>query len=347
MNVLLVVGTRPEAIKLAPVYHALVRAGVNCRVCMTGQHREMASEPLSLFGIEPVYKLNIEHRDQSLHLIAAGVLSGLYWVIANAQPDWIVVQGDTTSALAGAMAGFYSGIQVAHIEAGLRTGDRYAPYPEEANRRAITQFTNLHLAPTERARHNLEAEGISSGVHVTGNTVVDALEILRERVVPAEGRYILVTAHRRENHARVLQICSAVRRLAEEMEIIFSVHPNPAVRAQVNEQLEGVHNVRLLDPVIYLDFLGLMAGATLILTDSGGIQEEAPSFGVPVVVLREVTERPEAIESGFAKLAGTDPERICETAHEMLQIGQLGGRASPFGDGRAAERIARILVDCE
>ena len=343
MNVLLVIGTRPEAIKLAPVYHALRDTGMQVTTCCTGQHRELAQTPLTLFGIEPDVWLRPKRKSGSMHSMAADTLDGLRRVIARAKPDWIIVQGDTTSTLAGAMAGYYSGVRVAHVEAGLRSGDRFAPYPEEANRRAVAAFADLHLAPTDSAWRHLRAEGIRANVFVTGNTVVDALEMLRSQIKPAAGRYALVTAHRRENHAHISRICEALARLAEEIEVVVSVHPNPMVRLRMSAGMAGVENVRLLEPVPYLDWLGLMAGAQVILTDSGGIQEEAPSFGVPVVVLRNVTERPEAVEAGFARLAGTDPERIYQAAHEMLDKGRVTG-ANPFGDGKAAERIARILT---
>lgn len=433
-KVLVVMGTRPEVIKLAPVVEALKRPEkasserparsrkpadrFRTIICLTGQHREMVEPFLKIFGLKPDYDLRVMVPNQHLSELTGRVLAGMKKVLEAEKPDWLLVQGDTTSAMAAALAAFYQKIKIGHVEAGLRTDDKYNPFPEEINRRLISHLADLHFAPTELARQNLLAEGVRpENIFVTGNTVVDALKMILKRTgredeevkknrAPGEGKIIrikemgetepkrgesagrksgagercnansgsglnpaeetlsfdqvkkikkliLVTAHRRESFGPGLEgICRAILEIVgrvKEAEVIFPVHLNPAVRKTVLSRLKGHKRIHLVEPLDYVTFVHLMRRASLILTDSGGIQEEAPSLGVPVVVMRETTERPEAIKAGVAWLAGTDPEKITRLAVRLLKKVEDGefrrglSRRNPFGDGRAGLRISRLL----
>lgn len=407
-KILVVMGTRPEVIKLAPVVEALKNynrtsakkgelAAFKTIICLTGQHREMVEPFLRIFGLKPDHDLRVMVPNQHLAELTGRVLAGMKKVLEEEKPDWLLVQGDTTSAMAAALAAFYHKIKIGHVEAGLRTDDKYNPFPEEINRRLISHLADLHFAPTELARKNLLAEGIKpERIFVTGNTVVDALKMILKKTekeaaggarsleiypIKEEGagdlkdaagterkalreklpldrikkikKLILVTAHRRESFGSGLEeICQAILRIVEsvrEAEVIFPVHLNPAVRKTVLARLRGHERIHLVEPVDYVTFVHLMRRASLILTDSGGIQEEAPSLGVPVVVMRETTERPEAIKAGVAWLAGTSPEKIVSLALRLLKKVESGEfrrglrSRNPFGDGRAALRIVRLL----
>jgi len=364
MKTLTILGTRPEAIKLAPVIEALEREPeIVSRVCVTAQHRELLDPLLELFDIKPDYDLDLMRPDQCLVELAADALKALKGVIEAERPDWVIVQGDTTTALAAALCAYYLGVSVAHVEAGLRSGNRYKPFPEEMDRRLIDHLSDLCFAPTERAAKNLLGEGISPArVHITGNTVVDVLfKVIRhprfcEAELPinlsGDKRLILVTGHRRESFGPPLeQICRAVAKLAEknkDVEIVFPVHLNPKVQRQVYLLLGGVERVHLIGPVLdYFSFVKLMEHSYLILTDSGGIQEEAPSLGKPVLIMRDATERPEVVELGLAKLVGTSAESIAYEAQRLLDDPEayeaMCAGISPYGDGRAAERIISVL----
>ena len=440
IKVLVVFGTRPEVIKLAPVIEALRQpAGLDTRnvddanavafepvICFTGQHREMVEPFLEIFDLKPDYDLHVMQENQPLAGLTARLLVRLDKVLEAEAPDWVIVQGDTTTALAASLAAFYRQIKVGHVEAGLRTEDKYNPFPEEINRRLISHLADLHFAPTPRARENLVREGLNRlAISVTGNTVVDALhmilkkteepgwseklkgkikEIKRGDLTPGKSvatgitfwldailergrtagaksapaaltaassasqaaaaststpspsrptKLILVTAHRRESFGEGMErICQAIRRVVShvpEAEVIFPVHLNPNVRSVVLRHLSGLEHVHLVEPLDYLTFVYLMQQADLILTDSGGIQEEAPSLGVPVIVMRDKTERPEAVEAGVAWLGGTDPEKIERLALTLLKKVESGEfrrglkRRNPFGDGHAAARIVTLL----
>ena len=361
-RVLVVIGTRPEAIKLAPVIRAARAASIDVQVCVTGQHREMLRPILELFDIAPDHDLDLMTPGQTLSRITGAVLEATDRVIEACEPSWVVVQGDTTTALAASLASFYRGVPVAHIEAGLRTDDKRQPFPEEANRRIVDDLADLHFAPTERARSNLLREGRSpTTVSVTGNTGIDALqyalsldyEMARGPLagVPRDRRIVLVTAHRRESFgAGILSICHAIERLVREVDdiqIVYPVHMNPNVRNTVRERLSDHERITLLPPLDYMSLVHLMRASTLILTDSGGIQEEAPTLGRPVLVLRDVTERPEAVEAGCARLVGTNESRIVLEARRLLEDAAAYRRmahvANPFGDGHASERIVDTL----
>ena len=321
---------------------------------MTAQHRQMLDQVLAAFRIEPNFDLNVMAPDQSLLQSTARILEGLEAVFAEVKPDLAVVQGDTTTTLCGALASFYSGVPVAHVEAGLRTGDLQQPFPEELNRVLAGRLARLHFAATEKAAENLRREGIVDGVHVTGNTGIDALLYVRDSLAAAEAatgkRLILVTAHRRESFGPGFErICEALARIAArgDVRIVYPVHPNPKVRAAVERNLGGHENISLIEPLDYVPFVELMQQAYLILTDSGGIQEEAPSLGKPVLVLREKTERPEAVTAGTVKLVGTDVEKIvAETARlldDAAEYRRMSQRHNPYGDGHACERIELVL----
>ena len=371
MKLLFVFGTRPEAIKLAPVVRELsARPNFHCKLCVTGQHRELLVQVLDLFGLRPDWNLKIMRPDQDLPYLTGAALSGVAGVLASWQPDRVIVQGDTTTTFAGALAAFYQRIPVAHVEAGLRTDNIYAPWPEEVNRRLIGQVADLHFAPTPRARDNLLREGIDPGrIFVTGNTGIDALlwvsalldgrTELRARVEKildgrfADGkRVILMTGHRRESFdGGLARICRAMARIAlrEDVAIVFPVHPNPNVR-RATEPLHRHDNVLLVDPVDYPELVFLLKRCHFVVTDSGGIQEEAPSFGKPVLVTRDTTERPEAMEHGLAKLVGTDERRLFDEMQALLDDPQAYRRMSrvenPYGDGFASHRIAvRLAAD--
>lgn len=368
-RVLLVFGTRPEAIKMAPVVRALsASSSFDCRVCVTGQHREMLDQVLQLFAVEPHHDLAIMRSRQDLTDVTCGVLDGLRNVLAIEQPDWILVHGDTTTTFAAALAAYYCRIAVGHVEAGLRTGNRYSPWPEEMNRRLAGALTELHLAPTASARENLLRENVADDhIEVTGNTVVDALltVVTRLRSEPAlraeaergfefldsERRVIVVTGHRRESFGQGFRnLCEALRRLADrgDVSIVYPVHLNPHVQKPVRETLGAHPRVHLLEPMDYLPFVALLDRAYLIITDSGGIQEEAPSLGKPVLVTRETTERPEAVAAGTVRLVGTDVEAIVAETARLLDEAEWYQKMSrahnPYGDGKAANRIVDRLI---
>jgi UDP-N-acetylglucosamine 2-epimerase (non-hydrolysing) len=369
-EVLVVFGTRPEAIKLAPLIHELRRQpSFHVRVCVTGQHREMLAQVLRLFAIVPDVDLDVMKSDQDLAEVAAAILRDVRAVIHTLRPELVVVQGDTTSAFAAGLAAFYAGVDVAHVEAGLRSGDPAAPWPEEINRRLLSVLTRHHFAPTEDARANLLREGVRpSHVHVTGNTVVDALMLAQARIagddqlrarldagfdfLDVRHRMILVTGHRRESFGPgFASICEALARIArdqDDVEIVYPVHLNPNVRGPVQEALSGNDRIHLIEPVDYDSFVHLMTRSELILTDSGGVQEEASTLGKPVLVMRDTTERPEAVRDGNMRIVGTQSDRI--VAETTLLLNDAGHRASmsnpsrAFGDGKASQRIAEILM---
>ncbi|HUI41568.1 MAG TPA: UDP-N-acetylglucosamine 2-epimerase (non-hydrolyzing) [Terriglobia bacterium] len=368
LRVLSVFGTRPEAIKLAPVIAELRRRpGVVSRVCVTAQHRQMLDQVLSLFQISPDSDLDLMEANQTPSQVAASALLGLESVLAGERPDWVLVQGDTTTAAAAALAAFYARARVGHVEAGLRSHDKWRPFPEEINRRVAGVIADLHFAPTERARANLLREGVSEDqVVVTGNTVIDALRWVQAQpwaprslgdaaraLEDANARLILVTAHRRENFGEPIErICEALQELSarygDAVRILYPVHPNPSIREPVHRLLGGIRNVVLTAPLDYLALVQVMKRSYLVLTDSGGIQEEAPALGVPVLVLREVTERPEAVECGTVRLVGSAKDRIVSEAARLLDDPREHERraqaVNPYGDGHAAERIGRALA---
>ena len=366
LKVLSIFGTRPEAIKLAPVLQALRAAPqeFESRVCVTGQHRQLLDQVLHLFDIRPDYDLKVMQPDQSLAELTARLLTGLAPVLAREKPDWVLIQGDTTTTLCAALAAYYQRVPVAHVEAGLRSHNPWHPYPEEFNRRLADALSTLHLAPTEGARENLLRESIPDArIRVTGNTVIDALLEVAARPYdfargPLAGlpldsrRIVLVTTHRRESFGAPLRaLCRAIRQLAEryprDVEIVLPVHLNPNVQKPVREELGGSANIALLEPLDYEPLVHLMKRATLILTDSGGLQEEAPSLGVPVLVLRQVTERPEGVEAGAARVVGTDTETIVAAAVQLLDNPEEHRRMAqvrnPYGDGQASPRILEAL----
>ncbi len=357
---------------MAPVVRALHAAdGFESRICVTAQHRGMLDQMLELFELEPDHDLDLMRERQTLSALTARALTGIAGVLDAERPDVVLVQGDTTTTLAGALAAFYAGIPCGHVEAGLRTGDLAAPFPEEANRLLADRLASFYFVPTERCAKALADEGVPpERVWLTGNTVVDALLLVRDRVnrtplaedreafgsaysaVAGEAPLVLVTGHRRENFgAGFRRICKALRTLAEkhpEVEIVYPVHLNPQVQEPVRRTLSAVPNVHLLEPLAYPPFVRLMDRCSFILTDSGGVQEEAPALGKPVLVMRQVTERPEGVEAGTARLVGTDPERIVAEAERLLTdraaYRQMSRAHNPFGDGRAGERIARALA---
>lgn len=361
-RILISIGTRPELIKLAPVIHALRarQEAHEARVVFTAQHRELLDTAAKIFGVRPDHDLDVMVPDQGLSALTARLTSRLGALIEEERPDLIVGQGDTTSALCTALAAYYAGVPFAHVEAGLRSGDLSRPWPEEGNRRAIGALARWHFAPTAQARLNLLQEGVAvERVILTGNTVIDALEHVAEHPdtrLPAgldvDGPLVLITLHRREIHgAPLLGILRALRvlaRLHPEVTFVFPVHPNPQVLAPARRALSDIANVRLLPPLPYTEFVGLMRCAQLVLTDSGGVQEEAPALGVPLLVLRDVTERAEGVEAGAAQLVGTDPEKIVSAAHILLSnrraADAMRAAPNPYGDGRAAARIAEVLL---
>ncbi len=367
-KVLVVFGTRPEAIKMAPVVKGLKRAeGFDTRVCLTGQHREMLDQVMKIFGLTADFDLEVMSSNQTLTGLTCKVLQGMQDVFAQWKPDCVLVQGDTTTVFAAALAAFYEKIDVGHVEAGLRTGCRYSPFPEEMNRCLASRLSMLHFAPTELAKQNLLKENVDiHDVFVTGNTVVDALfdalsyidghEQLPRQFSEKFGflhpqkRLILVTGHRRENFGEgFLDICHAIRELArrESVQIVYPVHLNPNVRKPVNEILKGEKDVHLIEPLDYLSFIYLMRRSYLILTDSGGVQEEAPSLGKPVLVMRDTTERREAVEAGTVVLVGPHRDKIAAYAEKLLDddayYESMARAHNPYGDGRAAGRIVEVL----
>ena len=364
-KVMAVFGTRPEAIKMAPLIKELEKnKGIDCRVVVTAQHREMLDQVLSLFGITPQYDLDIMRRGQDLFDITGRALDGLKGVLAAEKPDLVLVHGDTTTTFAASLAAFYLQIPVGHVEAGLRTRHKYSPFPEEMNRRLTGALADLHFAPTQRARANLLAEGVpEEAVFVTGNTVIDALYAT---VVPDyrfsdpvlsgidfDGcRVLLVTTHRRENLGEPMrEIYRALRDVLEsypDVRVVFPVHKNPAVRRVVEEELGGLFGVYLTEPLEYEPFANLIGKCYLVLSDSGGLQEEAPSLGVPVLVLRDTTERPEAVEAGTVKLVGTSRSKVASAARSLLDdpalYQKMAGAVNPYGDGKASQRIVQAIL---
>jgi UDP-N-acetylglucosamine 2-epimerase (non-hydrolysing) len=365
MKVLSVFGTRPEAIKMAPVVRQLELLGdrVESIVCVTAQHRQMLDQVLNLFDIKPQFDLDLMRENQTLAETTAAILSGLDRVIVEAEPDWVLTQGDTTTAMVGMLAAFYRGVKAGHVEAGLRTWDKRHPFPEEINRKIADGVCDLHFAPTETARANLLKEGIAdSSIHVTGNTVIDALLEVASRPfdwsrgplaeIPRDRRIILVTAHRRESFGMPFRrICEALRLIADrgDVEIVYPVHLNPNVRNVVHELLADCSNVRLIEPLDYLPLVHLMKAAYLVLTDSGGLQEEAPGLAKPVLVMRETTERPEGIAAGTVRLVGTESERIVSEVAKLLddtsEYERMARAVNPYGDGQASMRIVRHLLE--
>ena len=368
MRVLSVFGTRPEAIKMTPVVTALAGApGIDACVCVTAQHRGMLDQVLDLFGIVPDFDLDIMRDNQDLSHITTAVLEGMAGVYDDFQPDRVLVHGDTTTTFAASLAAYYRKIPVGHVEAGLRTGDMYAPYPEEMNRRLTDAITDMFFAPTETARGHLIAEGVDVGrIFVTGNTVIDALlsatamlkddAALRDslkdcfKFLDPDRRMILVTGHRRESFGPGFEaICAALAQLAgrDDAEIVYPVHLNPNVSEPVHRILGDKANIHLMEPLDYLPFVYLMERCHLVLTDSGGIQEEAPSLGKPVLVMRDVTERPEAVEAGTVKLVGTDAGTIVDECARLLDddaaYRAMSRAHNPYGDGKAASRIVEEL----
>ncbi len=366
-TIVVVAGTRPEGIKLAPVVHALRRRrGLETLFVSTGQHREMLQQALAAFALRPDVDLDVMRAGQGLTDVTVATLGRLQPILRELRPAWLVVQGDTTTAMAAALAAFYERIPVAHVEAGLRTNDRYSPFPEELNRRIVDQLSNALFAPTEHAREALLREGFPDArILVTGNTVVDAIHHLRASgatrgrwsggldLEALPGRMLLVTSHRRESFgAGLAAICRALVRIAERHEdvtIVYPVHLNPNVDGPVRAALGGHPRITLLPPVGYVDLAALLERAYLVLTDSGGIQEEAPSYGKPVLVLREVTERPEGVEAGVAAVVGTREDGIVAEASRLLSdraaYDRMATGKNPYGDGRASERIADALVE--
>ncbi len=371
MKILSIFGTRPEAIKMAPVIRLLqADPRFESIVCVTAQHRQMLDQVLELFQIAPDYDLNLMRPNQSLPALTAAALEALDPVLTETRPDWILAQGDTTTVMAAALMAYYHKIRFGHIEAGLRTGDKFAPFPEEINRRLAGVMADRHFAPTDWARQNLLNEGVPpEKISVTGNTVIDALHWAAEQpfdsasllaaglnlpALEAAGRQIvLVTAHRRENFGAPLQaifqaILSLAKRRLGQTEFIYPVHLNPQVQEPAYRILSGQPNIHLIAPLEYLPLVNVLKRATLVLTDSGGLQEEAPGLGVPVLVLREVTERPEGLAAGTVRLVGADPQKIEETALLLLsspaEHAKMARAANPYGDGHAAEHILAALT---
>ncbi len=367
IRVLSIFGTRPEAIKMAPVVKELNRHPdrITNRICVTAQHREMLDQVLDLFDLKPDYDLNLMHPNQTLSELTARVLLGLEPLLAEVRPDWVLVQGDTTTVMAASFVAYYHQIKIGHIEAGLRTGSKYQPYPEEINRRVTDVLADAYFAPTETSRMNLLREGVpAERIILTGNTVIDALNEIGSlpydrqggalSEVPRDRRLILVTAHRRESFGGPFEeLCCALRRIAltypDTVHLVYPVHLNPNVQKPVREILSGLPNVSLMEPLQYLPFVQIMKASTLILTDSGGIQEEAPSFGVPVLVMRDRTERPEGIAAGVARLVGTAEETIVSEACRLLDDPAahraMVDSVNPYGDGHAAEYIVKAILD--
>jgi UDP-N-acetylglucosamine 2-epimerase len=366
LKILSIFGTRPEAVKMAPVVNRLsVTDEVESLVCVTAQHRQMLDQVLDLFSITPDFDLDLMRPDQSLADLTATVIQGLDTIVRDTQPDWVLVQGDTTTVMAAGLLAYYHHVRVGHVEAGLRTGDKWQPFPEEVNRKVTGVVADLHFAPTEQARDNLLHEGVNSeSIVITGNPVIDALYEITERpydfdhpvfqTIPEGRRLILVTAHRRENFGEPMaRIFEALREIAEryreDVHLVYPVHPNPNVHEPAYRALSDIPNLTLTEPLDYLPMTHLMKKAYLVLTDSGGLQEEAPALGTPVLVLRQVTERPEAVQAGTARLVGSDTEKIVSETSKLLDDPEahraMAQAVNPFGDGHAAERIVRSLLD--
>ena len=369
IKILSVFGTRPEAIKIAPIVRLLKEIpGLESRVCVTAQHRQMLDQVLELFQIKPDYDLDLMRENQSLAEISASIFTHLDPILARFQPDWVLVVGDTTTVVITSQLAYYHRIKLGHVEAGLRTHNKWHPFPEELNRRIATVIADLHFAPTEWSKANLLREGVDEkAIRVTGNPVIDALNYVAKQDEPQEiteilnklgmrgstaRRLILVTAHRRENFGQPLEnICYAIKELAtrQDVEIVYPVHLNPNVQEPVNRILKGIPHITLLPPLDYRPMVHLMKHSRLILTDSGGLQEEAPSFGIPVMVLRETTERPEGVEAGTLKLVGTNTSQIVHEATRLLDdptaYAEMAKAANPYGDGRTAERIINAILN--
>ena len=372
LKVLTVFGTRPEAIKMAMVVKNLAsNDNIDAKVCVTAQHREMLDQVLNLFEIKPDYDLDIMTKQQDLYDVTSRILLGLRDILKKEQPDVVLVHGDTTTTLATSLACYYAKVKVGHVEAGLRTGNVYSPWPEEANRKLTGVLTNLHFAPTASSQQNLLREGVPADqIHVTGNTVIDALlevnkmvnerDEVREHILSGlreefdfslDRDFVLITGHRRESFGSGFEnICGAIQTWAQrypDMDFIYPVHLNPNVQEPVNRLLSDCSNVKLIKPLDYLPFVYLMGRSKIILTDSGGIQEEAPSLGKPVLVMRDTTERPEAVDAGTVVLVGTEQDKIVATLSELLDDPQSYAKMSeahnPYGDGKSAERITQIL----
>ena len=366
MKIITIFGTRPEAIKLAPVIAALeATSGVVSRTCVTAQHRGMLDQVLALNNIVPDHDLDLMRPAQTLDAITAALLTGIGDMLDIEKPDRVIVQGDTATAMIGALAAYYRRLPVSHVEAGLRSGDIYRPWPEEVNRRIVSTIADQHFAPTTTAAEALYREGINpASVHVTGNTVIDALLATRAKIAAEPGmtkgldllfsrfrqrRIILVTTHRRENFAAMTSVAEAISALAErrDVAVIFPVHPNPNVAGVMERMLKGRDNIAMIPPQDYTHFVALLDACSFVLTDSGGVQEEAPALGKPVLVMRDTTERPEGVTAGTARLIGTDPRRIVVEAHELLdnqtRYDAMSRAHNPFGDGQASSRIAQIV----
>ncbi len=366
LKVLSIFGTRPEAVKMAPVVNRLsVTDDVESLVCVTAQHRQMLDQVLDLFAITPDFDLDLMRPDQSLADLTAAVIQGLDTIVRDTQPDWVLVQGDTTTVMAAGLLAYYHHVRVGHVEAGLRTGDKWQPFPEEVNRKVTGVVADLHFAPTEQSRDNLLHEGVDAeSIVITGNPVIDALYEIAERpydfdhpvfqAIPEGRRLILVTAHRRENFGEPMErLFEALREIAEhyreDVHLVYPVHPNPNVREPAHKALSDIPNLTLTEPLDYLPMVHLMKKAYLVLTDSGGLQEEAPALGTPVLVLRRVTERPEAVQAGTARLVGSETGKIVSETRKLLDDPEthraMAQAVNPFGDGHAAERIVQALLD--
>ena len=365
-TILMIFGTRPEAIKMAPVYHELRKLNhVNTKICVTGQHRELLEQALNVFDIKPDINLNLMKENQDLLNCTIDILKSIGEILEKIKPNLVLVHGDTTTSMAASLASYYKKIPVGHIEAGLSTFRKYSPYPEEINRRISAYIADIHFAPTQRAKDNLISFGIKKDqIEITGNTVIDALfhildDIKRNKPVFNEfsnidfnKKILLVTAHRRENFGdRLKNICIALKEIAlmhrNNVEIIYPVHPNPNVRGIVNPLLSDISNIKIIEPLSYKPFIYLMSKSYLILTDSGGIQEEAPSLGKPVLVLRDTSERPEAIDIGTAKLVDTNKRKIVNETHKLLTdtdyYNSFINKKNPYGDGKASLKIAKFI----
>lgn len=366
---LIIFGTRPEAIKMAPLVMEFQKSSdFVTKVCVTAQHREMLDQVLVFFGIKPDYDLNLMKPNQNLYLLTADIITGLKPVLEDFQPDFVYVHGDTTTTMAASIAGFYSGAKICHIEAGLRTHNKRSPFPEEINRQVTGRIADYHFAPTIQSKENLLKENIKDyDILITGNTVIDALLESSEKVkkidnkeinqlkkiVDVSKKIILVTGHRRENHGQgFINICEALKEIAisnSDVQIIYPVHLNPNVQKPVREILSRIKNIHLIEPLAYPAFVWLMSQSYLIITDSGGVQEEAPSLGKPVLVMRDTTERPEAVEAGTVILVGTEKEKIILEATSLLndenRYKQMSALHNPYGDGRACERIVKFITN--
>lgn len=365
INILSIFGTRPEAIKMAPLIKELERESrIKSYVCVTAQHREMLDQVLDIFGIEPDFDLDIMRQRQSITAITTSVLKGLEEVIDTIEPDMILVHGDTSTTFAGALAAFYHKVKVGHVEAGLRTYNKYSPYPEEMNRVLTGNIADLHFAPTKTNAKNLKRENISQDIYITGNTVIDAMKYtikenykfkndILKGINFNNGKFILVTAHRRENLGKPLEnICNAIKKIVEnyqDINIVYPVHLNPVVRGTVNSILGDLERVYLIDPLNVEDMHNLMYRSYMLMTDSGGLQEEAPSLGKPVLVLRTETERPEAVDAGTVKLAGIDEEEIYKEAKLLIEdedeYNTMARAINPYGDGNASKRIVQAILN--